>query len=49
MMFAKLKTLLRKANARSIAAVWQRIGELFSPFSPEECSNYLKHAGYASV
>jgi transposase len=30
MMFAKLKTLLRKANARSIAAVWHRIGELLS-------------------
>jgi transposase len=26
MMFAKLKTLLRKADERSIAAVWRRIG-----------------------
>jgi transposase len=46
--FAKLKTLLRKANARSIAAVWHRIGELLRCFTPAECSNYLRHAGYAS-
>jgi transposase len=49
MMFAKLKTLLRKADERSIAAVWHRIGQLLSEFSPAECSNYLQHAGYASV
>jgi transposase len=46
--FAKLKTLLRKANARSIAAVWHRIGELLRCFTPAECRNYLRHAGYAS-
>ena len=46
--FAKLKTLLRKANARSIAAGWHRIGELRQCFTPAECSNYLRHAGYAS-
>jgi transposase len=49
MMFAKLKTLLRKADERSIAAVWNRIGKLLSEFSPDECAKYLKHAGYASV
>jgi hypothetical protein len=49
MMFAKLKTLLRKADQRSIAAVWHRIGGLLGEFSPAECTNYLRHAGYASV
>ena len=49
MMFAKLKTLLRKADQRSIAAVWHRIGTLLGEFSPAECANYLRHAGYASV
>ena len=49
MMFAKLKTLLRRADERSVAAVWNRIGELLSEFSPNECANYLKHAGYASM
>jgi transposase len=49
MMFAKLKTLLRRADERSIATVWHRIGSLLGAFSPTECANYLKHAGYASV
>ena len=49
MMFAKLKTLLRKADERSIAAVWHRIGQLLGTFSPDECASYLRHAGYASV
>ena len=48
MMFAKLKTLLRKADQRSIAAVWNRIGSLLAEFSPAECTAYLRHAGYAS-
>jgi transposase len=49
MMFAKLKTLLRRADERSIAAVWHRIGDLLDAFSPSECRSYLRHAGYASV
>ena len=47
--FAKLKTLLRKADERSIEATWRRIGDLLDRFSPAECSNYLRHAGYASA
>jgi transposase len=46
MVFAKLKTLLRKADERSIAAVWHRIGNLLDLFTPSECANYLRHAGY---
>jgi transposase len=46
MVFAKLKTLLRKANERSIANVWNRIGTLLNHFSPAECANYVRHAGY---
>lgn len=49
MVFAKLKTLRRRADERSIAAVWHRIGSLLDAFSPEECSNYLRHVGYAST
>ena len=49
MVFAKLKTLLRKADERSIAAVWHRIGDLLHRFSAAECANYLRHAGYASA
>src|SRR5207237_7359485 len=47
--FAKLKALLRKAAERSIDALWDRIGQLLDAFSPEECRNYLRHAGYAST
>ena len=46
--FAKLKTLLRKADERSIAAVWHRIGALLNQFSQTECANYIRHAGYGS-
>ncbi len=46
MVFAKLKTLLRKADQRSIAAVWHRIGSLLQQFGPSECANYVRHAGY---
>ena len=47
--FAKLKTLLRKANERSVEATWKRIGFLLNAFSPSECANYLRNSGYAST
>ena len=46
--FAKLKTLLRKAAERTVEATWQRIGALLQCFTPQECANYLANAGYAS-
>lgn len=48
-LFAKLKALLRKAAERSIEALWATIGCLLDAFSPAECANYLRHAGYASI
>ena len=47
--FATLKTLLRKADERTIEATWQRIGNLLDQFSPQECANYLRNSGYASI
>lgn len=47
--FAKLKTLLRKAEERTIEAVWRRIGTLLDRFPPDECANYFKNAGYGST
>jgi transposase len=47
--FAKLKALLRKAAERSVQALWNRIGDLLDAFSPTECANYFKNAGYASA
>ena len=45
--FSKLKALLRKAKERSVPALWDRIGKLLSAFSPQECENYFRNAGYA--
>jgi transposase len=47
--FAKLKTLLRKAAPRSIEATWKQIGSLPDAFPPLECANYLRNSGYASA
>ena len=45
--FAKLKHLLRKANARTVEAVCAAIGQLLATFTPKECANYFANAGYA--
>ena len=47
--FAKLKTALRKAQARTIDTVVQEIACSLSSFSAAECANYFKNAGYASI
>jgi transposase len=46
-LFAKLKALLRKAGERSVPSLWNRIAELLGAFTPEECANYFRNAGYA--
>jgi hypothetical protein len=48
-MFSKLKRLLRKANERPVDATTQRVGNLLEKFSQEECANYIRGAGYASI
>jgi len=47
--FAKVKALLRKAAARSLRALEHRIGAIMPTFSPQECANYLRHAGYGAT
>ena len=47
--FSKLKTLLRKARARTCEAVGAAIGKLLPRFQPAECANYFRNAGYASA
>jgi transposase len=47
--FAKMKTLLRKADARTTEETWRTIGALLDCFTPTECANYLSNAGYASA
>ncbi|MDP1640310.1 MAG: hypothetical protein Q8L61_05270 [Hyphomicrobium sp.] len=34
-------------HERTIHDTWQRISDLLDRFSPAECANYLRHAGYA--
>lgn len=46
--FAKLKHLLRKAQARSYDALLEATGEVLDAFTPDECANYLRNSGYAA-
>jgi transposase len=47
MAFAKLKAHLRAAKVRTFDALWKAVGNICDLFTPAECWNYLKHAGYA--
>ena len=46
MAFSKFKALLRKAAERTISGLLRRIGRIAKSFSPRECRNFLRHAGY---
>ena len=47
--FDKLKAPLRKAEERTLEALWRRIGSLLDAFSPAECANYFRNCGYVST
>jgi transposase len=44
--FAKLKTLLRKAAARTLDSLVTAIAEALDAFTADECKNYLANSGY---
>ena len=44
--FAKLKTLLRKAEARTVETLWTAIGELIDRITTQDCRNLFRNAGY---
>lgn len=46
--FSKLKGLVKSAGKRTIAGLWDVVGQLIDQFSSEECSNYFRHCGYDS-
>lgn len=48
-MFSKLKSLLRKAAARTVDALWSDIGKLLDAFSADECKNYFASSGYVNI
>jgi transposase len=47
MAFSKLKAHLRRIGARTVDDLWRAIGNICDLFSPAECWNFLKDAGYA--
>ena len=49
LLFAKLKGLLRKAEARTRETLWDTIAALLDAFTPAECRRYIAHAGYEFV
>jgi transposase len=44
--FSKLKAHLRKAAERTVDSLWNAIGRIIDLFTPAECRNYFKAAGY---
>ena len=44
--FAKLKALLRAKALRTVEALWNALGDIVACFSPAECANFLRNAGY---
>jgi transposase len=44
--FAKLKALPRARAQRTISTLWHAVAELLGAFTPTECANYFRAAGY---
>ena len=44
--FAKLKARLRAIAPRTVPRLWAAVGPALCTFSPTECANYFRHAGY---
>lgn len=49
MAYSKFKEFLRSAEARTVAAICRAIRSFLPTLSAQECSNYLRHAGYVSI
>jgi transposase len=44
--FSKLKSILRKAAARTVPELWDAIRDALPRFTPNECTNYFIAVGY---
>ena len=44
--FSKLKSILRKAVARTVPELWDAIRDALPRFTPQECANYFIAARY---
>src|SRR5215471_182234 len=49
MPYSKFKTFLRKVAARTVPGLNRAIRSFIPQLSPQECANYFRHAGYASI
>lgn len=49
MAFAKLKAILKKAAARTLAELWDAIADSLPTFTTTECQNYFAAAGYDRI
>jgi transposase len=49
MPFSKFKAHLRKLAQRTIPGIRRGIRSFLSSLKGQECANYLRHAGYASI
>ena len=47
--FSQIKAHLRKAEARTVEALWLTIGDICDLVEPEACRNYFTAAGYGFV
>lgn len=47
--FAKIKHWMRMAQRREAEDTWRHLGDLIKTIEPDECNNYFRNAGYASV
>ncbi len=47
--YSKFKTLLRKVAARTVRGLYRTIRSFVPQLSAQECTNYFRHAGYASI
>lgn len=47
--YSKLKAHLRRIGARTFDHLINAIGQVCDLFTPDECRNFFRHAGYAST
>lgn len=46
MVFAKIKSILRKMAIRTVEALWEALGSITQCVTATECQNFFRHAGY---
>jgi transposase len=49
MPYSKFKTFLRKVAERTVPGLYRKIRSFIPQLGAQECANYFRHAGYASI